>query len=988
MARLHYMSLSGVGPWEAAIKEIGAQLRPYQDYLWTAIKAAERRKPVLGWREADSDERQVFQKRLQERCEEQNKRAARSKKRRQRVTAAVPQGHWVILEPPPWRPEEPEDTFDEFFDAREVHHDTECRRDSKIEKLGFDREGQALMLSVMPHEVEPSEDEEDTVPTESHPHGPLLWLRPNTHTLQTQCNALRYLEDHPAARHAPLVRLLAKRATWEQVSPAALSDEEYVFLAPPGQETELREGTDEQRRFVEIALATPEFALLEGPPGSGKTTAICELVAQVVRSGGRVLLVASTHVAVDNVLERLLAWQDDPINEKLFLPVRIGDEERVTSADIKNWTLQRLSRTWRAELLDFLDAPVKRSPEGNTARAMLRTSIQKPGGDDAGLVRMILESANVVCGTTIGILQHPAIKHSRRAGIPFEPFDMMILDEASKTTFSEFLVPAMHARRWVIVGDIKQLSPYVEEVDLAENLRGLMPSENATAAVHAFLADSRKGRALRRSLLATDQEGRLSELAMAEAASRDVHVLNLDEAAGRPADALKGAIPEFLYADLIVGSPDAIGRFEHRLPADLTGTGGTLPALPDWDAARQAFLSSPHATSRDREEELLDWADEVAWRLIRSYELRQNEDERNRYGAQLQQLQPVALGDEFFVWRKMKPRCGNAAVETASDALQREVETVRRVAMPSILELLQSGFERLPGWRDAVALTDGLPPGHLEQRLVSLSFQHRMHPHLSAFSREQFYTSEVDLSERDLGFLSMYGEEWRASQDFRLAPALLEPLETARRKKEQQSALLKDAATVLGDREWPYPRYAHRAMWIDVAPRKKGGRGNSNRDEADVAMRELNTFVKWAHAHPRRNGDGTTKPWEVAVLTFYRGQEAELRRRLQRECDQRGNTRNFRLPRSSGDVQITLCTVDRFQGHEADIVFLSFVKSGAVGFLNSPNRLNVALTRAKYQIVLIGHRTFFASEKCRSDLLRALAQSPHYRKEVAWEVKS
>lgn len=69
---------------------------------------------------------------------------------------------------------------------------------------------------------------------------------------------------------------------------------------------ETRPGTDEQRRFVEIALATPDFVLLEGPPSSGKTTAICELVLQLARQGKRAMLCASTHVAVDNVLERLM----------------------------------------------------------------------------------------------------------------------------------------------------------------------------------------------------------------------------------------------------------------------------------------------------------------------------------------------------------------------------------------------------------------------------------------------------------------------------------------------------------------------------------------------------------------------------------------------------------------------------------------------------------------------------------------------------------
>ena len=84
---------------------------------------------------------------------------------------------------------------------------------------------------------------------------------------------------------------------------------------------------------------------------------------------------------------------------------------------------------------------------------------------------------------------------------------------------------------------------------------------------------------------------------------------------------------------------------------------------------------------------------------------------------------------------------------------------------------------------------------------------------------------------------------------------------------------------------------------------------------------------------------------------------------------------------------MTLCTVDGFQGHEADFVLLSFVKSGTIRFLTSHNRLNVALTRARYQIMLIGDREFFRSEKCRSPLLRALAGSAHYPADITWESK-
>ena len=143
--------------------------------------------------------------------------------------------------------------------------------------------------------------------------------------------------------------------------------------------------------------------------------------------------------------------------------------------------------------------------------------------------------------------------------------------------------------------------------------------------------------------------------------------------------------------------------------------------------------------------------------------------------------------------------------------------------------------------------------------------------------------------------------------------------------------------------------------------------------------------MDWASRNPKRDREGRAVPWEVGVLTFYRGQEAELRARLQQKSGQMGNSRNFQLPQGKPSVHITLCTVDRFQGHEADVVYLSFVKSGTVGFLNSPNRLNVALTRARYQIVLVGDREFFKSDRCRSDLLRSLAASEHYPCDLTWE---
>ncbi len=71
---------------------------------------------------------------------------------------------------------------------------------------------------------------------------------------------------------------------------------------------------------------------------------------------------------------------------------------------------------------------------------------------------------------------------------------------------------------------------------------------------------------------------------------------------------------------------------------------------------------------------------------------------------------------------------------------------------------------------------------------------------------------------------------------------------------------------------------------------------------------------------------------------------------------------------------VELCTVDRFQGHEADVVMLSFGRSRGIGFLDSLNRLNVAITRARYQRVVFGRRANFDHDRV-PELLRDFARS-------------
>ncbi|MFD0591988.1 AAA domain-containing protein [Catellatospora coxensis] len=71
----------------------------------------------------------------------------------------------------------------------------------------------------------------------------------------------------------------------------------------------------------------------------------------------------------------------------------------------------------------------------------------------------LIRATNLVCATTTGIVGRGSqwVKHT--------DYDTLIVDESSRVTESEFLIGAVKARRWVLVGDEHQLPPHVDQAD-------------------------------------------------------------------------------------------------------------------------------------------------------------------------------------------------------------------------------------------------------------------------------------------------------------------------------------------------------------------------------------------------------------------------------------------------------------------------------------------------------------------------------------------
>jgi len=114
-----------------------------------------------------------------------------------------------------------------------------------------------------------------------------------------------------------------------------------------------------------------------------------------------------------------------------------------------------------------------------------------------------------------------------------------------------------------------------------------------------------------------------------------------------------------------------------------------------------------------------------------------------------------------------------------------------------------------------------------------------------------------------------------------------------------------------------------------------GGDDDRKNDlEADVVEDTVRTLIR-EHRVP---------PGSIGVVSPFRAQVVLLRQRLA----------------GSG---VSVDTIERFQGGERDVMILSFVRSRETGFVFDERRLNVAITRARCKLVLVGHPYLFLNSK-------------------------
>ena len=229
-----------------------------------------------------------------------------------------------------------------------------------------------------------------------------------------------------------------------------------------------------QIESVEAALALEdgEFLLIRGPPGTGKTVVIAKIAYELARNE-KVLIASHTNRAVDNAIEEL------PVEVAL----RVGRPEKVLP-NIRKYLLGYKARQGLGEKLEEIEREISKTlkllfkieedarktlgfekSKLNEVRRKYKEHVRHLYTERNEMLRKsseeLVEKMPVIGSTLVKSQLYPLSTVS---------FDTVIIDECSQASITLALLGMVKGRKWILVGDDKQLLPIFRTLRDSEKL--------------------------------------------------------------------------------------------------------------------------------------------------------------------------------------------------------------------------------------------------------------------------------------------------------------------------------------------------------------------------------------------------------------------------------------------------------------------------------------------------------------------------------------
>ncbi|EKO50996.1 AAA domain protein [Leptospira kirschneri str. 200801925] len=215
---------------------------------------------------------------------------------------------------------------------------------------------------------------------------------------------------------------------------------------------------ESQRNAVVHSVLSEDVMIIHGPPGTGKTTTLTEIVSQLVAEEKKILVSAPTNSACDLLVESISARGISIL--RLGHPARVNEIAIHSTLDYKLFHHPdgKLLNEYRKDVIEI----------SKQAKKFKRNFGEKEKEERKNLFMEVKELKKTIRSMEIGLIDslvssHPVIVStpvaSARGILENRTFDFCVLDESSQALEPAFWIPILKSDRVILAGDHKQLPP-------------------------------------------------------------------------------------------------------------------------------------------------------------------------------------------------------------------------------------------------------------------------------------------------------------------------------------------------------------------------------------------------------------------------------------------------------------------------------------------------------------------------------------------------